>query len=72
MQKMNVSAKDLGKFAGKWVVIDTTKNKVIAAAKTFDEIAPLVTRGTKDKTPNNQIPAAFKVPKKNELRHYAL
>lgn len=66
MTIVNVSTKQMGKFAGMWVAIDTTKNKIIAAAKSFKDIAPLVTKSASDKTPDNRIPAAFKVPRKNE------
>ena len=56
----------MGKFAGMWVAIDTVKDRIVAVSKTLKGIAPLVTRSIKDKTPNEEIPAAFKVPRKNE------
>lgn len=56
----------MGQFAGKWVAIDTTKDKIIAVGETLKEIEPLVTRSVKDKTPDDKIPAAFKVPRKDE------
>lgn len=66
MKKLNVSTKQLGKFAGMWVAIDTTREKIVAAAKLFKQIAPLVTMSAGDKRPEAKIPAAFKVPRSNE------
>ncbi len=66
MKKVNVSTKLMGKFAGKWVAIDTTKDRVIAVGNKLKDIASLVTRSTKDKISDEKIPAAFKVPFKNE------
>lgn len=66
MKKVNVSTKNMGKFAGKWVAIDTTTDRIIAVGETLGEIEPLVTRSLKDKTPDEKIPAAFKVPRKDE------
>jgi len=66
MKKVNVSVKNMGQFAGKWVAVDTAKNRIIAVGETLKEIAPLVTRSVKDKTVDEKIPAAFKVPRKDE------
>ena len=66
MKKVNVSTKYMGRFAGKWVAIDTVKERIVAAADTLKEIAPIVTRSASDKTPDDRIPAAFKVPRKDE------
>jgi len=66
MKKVNVSTKYMGRFAGKWVVIDPLKNKVIAFAEQLKEIEPLITRLTSDKRPSGTVPAAFKVPRKDE------
>lgn len=66
MKKVNVSTKQIGKFAGKWVVIDPLKERVIAVGETLHEIAPLVTRHVTDKKPSGTVPAAFKVPRKDE------
>jgi len=71
MKKVNLSTKQLSKFAGMWVAVDTTREKIVAAAKSFKEIAPLVTKPVGSKTPDERIPAAFKVPRKNE-RYYIL
>lgn len=66
MKKINVSTKQIDRFAGMWIAIDTTKKKIIAAAKSFKEIAPFVSKAVGDKTPDDKIPAAFKVPRSNE------
>ncbi|MBM3209497.1 hypothetical protein FJZ40_04380 [Candidatus Shapirobacteria bacterium] len=66
MKKVNVSTKQMGKFAGKWVAIDPVKDRIIAVGDTLKEIGHLVTRGIKDKTPDEKIPAAFKVPRADE------
>lgn len=64
MQKVNVSAVNMGKFAGKWVAI--LEDRVIAVGETLKDIGPLVTRNVNDKRPDEQIAAAFKVPYKGE------
>ena len=64
MIRVNVSAKYMGKFAGKWVAI--LEDRVIAVGKTLKEIRPFVTRKITDKTPDHKIAAAFKVPTKKE------
>lgn len=66
MKKVNVSTKKIDQFAGKWVAIDEIKDRIVAVADTLAGISPLVTRKITDKTPDNQIPAAFKVPYKDE------
>lgn len=64
MQRVNVSTKQMGRFAGKWVAIDTAKNRIIAAGKTLEKIASLVTGTTEEK--NKILAAAFKVPRRDE------
>jgi len=66
MKKVNVSTKNIRQFAGKWVVIDPLKDKVIAVADTLEEIDPLITRSKDDKRASGTVPAAFKVPRKDE------
>lgn len=56
----------MGKFAGKWVVIDPLKDKIIAVGETLKEIDSLITRPASDKRPSGTVPAAFKVPYKGE------
>lgn len=64
MKKVNVSTKQMAKFAGKWIAVQ--KNRIVAVATKFSDIAPVVTKITGNKTPDDQIPAAFKVPRPNE------
>lgn len=71
MKRVNISTKEVGKFAGKWVVIDPVKDRVIAVGNTLDEIDSLITRSVDDKRPSGTVPAAFKVPRKDE-GHYIL
>lgn len=66
MKKVNVSTKQMGKFAGKWVVIDPVKDRVIAVGDTIKDIEPLITRPETDNRPSGTVPAAFKVPRKDE------
>lgn len=66
MKKINVSTKNLREFAGKWVVIDPVKDKVIAVADTLEEIDSLITRTKDDKRASGTVPAAFKVPRADE------
>ena len=66
MKKVNVSTRHMGKFAGKWIAIDTIKDRIIAVADTLKGIGSFVSRKTTDKTPDEQIPAAFKVPYADE------
>lgn len=61
-----MSTKQIGRFAGKWVVIDPVKDKVIAVGDTLQEIDSLITYSEKDKRPSGTVPAAFKVPRKDE------
>ena len=66
MRKVNVSTKNVRRFAGKWVVIDPLKDKVIAVGDTLEEIDSLITRKEDDKRPSGTVLAAFKVPRKDE------
>lgn len=64
---MNVSTKNMGQFAGKWVVIDPVKNTIIAAGETLKEIAPYVTHSIGEKIPPvGKAPFSFLVPRKDE------
>ena len=59
----------MNKFAGKWIVIDPKKEKIIAFGETLNDISPFVTRkvGSKDKfEPVGQAPYSFLVPRKDE------
>jgi len=72
MKKVNISTKQMGKFAGKWVAIDPIKDRIIAVGKNLEDIGPLVTRPISDKREPGTVPAAFKVPYKDEGPHYIL
>ena len=43
MKKVNVSTKNIGRFAGKWVVIDPVNETVIAVGENIEDIGALVT-----------------------------
>lgn len=64
MKKVNISVKQMGKFAGQWVAIKG--DKIVAAADTLREIGSLVTRKAGEKKSLEKMPAAFKVPYKGE------
>lgn len=66
MKKVNVPTSKMDKFAGKWIAIDPKKDRIVAVGDTLKEIGPLVSRPASDKTPSGILPAAFKVPRKNE------
>lgn len=67
MKKVNVSTKQMGKFAGKWVVIDPQKELIIAVGSTLREISPLVTHPVSKKIlPAGEAPYSFLVPRKDE------
>lgn len=63
---INVSTKFMNRFAGKWVAVDTIKERIVAVGETLSEIEPIVTLSVRDTTPDEKIPAAFKVPHKDE------
>lgn len=56
----------MNRFAGKWVAVDTIKERIVAVGETLSEIEPIVTRSVRDDIPDEKIPAAFKVPHKDE------
>ena len=66
MKKVNTPTRNMGRFAGKWVVIDPINDKVIAVGETLKDIDSLITRPAGDKRPAGTVPAAFKVPRKDE------
>ena len=66
MKKVNISTNKLDKFAGKWVVIDPQKERVIAIGETLRDIGPIVTRTTTDKHTAGTVPFAHKVPRSDE------
>ncbi len=67
MKKVNVSTKNIGQYAGKWVVIDPKKDQIIAVGSTLKEISPLVTHSVDEKKlPVGLAPFSFLVPRKDE------
>ena len=72
MKRVDVSTKQMGKFAGKWVVIDPLKQRVIAVGDELKDIGHLITRPASDKRSSGTVPAAFKVPYKDEGPYYVL
>lgn len=64
MKRVNIPTKNMGRFAGKWVAIDTQNDRIVASGKTLQEIAPFVTGKTSNK--DKIQAAAFKVPRKDE------
>ena len=64
MKKVNVPSEQMGKFEGKWVAIDTKKDRIIAVGETLQEISPFV---SSKKGEERKIKAsAFLVPRKDE------
>lgn len=66
MKRINVPAKKISTFAGKWVVIDPKKDRIIAVASNLKEIGPLVSRTPSDKHPAGTVPFSYRVPRKDE------
>ena len=64
MKSINVTTKNMSKYAGKWVAIDPEKDRIVAVGNTLKDISPLVSGKTigKDKI----AAASFKVPYKDE------
>lgn len=56
----------MGQYAGKWVAIDPVQDKIVAVGDTLSEIESFVTRPASDNRPSGTVPAAFKVPRKDE------
>jgi len=72
MKKVNISTKKMGQFAGKWVVINPLNDRIIAVGNELSDIDTLITRPASDNREPGTVPAAFKVPYKNEGPHYIL
>lgn len=66
MEKVNLPTKELDRFAGKWVVIDPKKDRIIAVGSTLKEVGSLVSRSKTDKNPAGTVPFSFLVPRKDE------
>lgn len=64
MKRIDVSTKKIAKFAGKWVAIDSVRDRIVAVGETLKEIAPLVSGKAGEE---EKIKAfSFKVPRKDE------
>lgn len=67
MKKVNVSTENIGRFAGKWVVINPVKETIIAVGETLEDIGSLVTHAADKKIPPvGKAPFSFLVPRKDE------
>jgi hypothetical protein len=66
MKKVNIPRTQMAKFAGKWVVVDPKKNRIIAVGETLKEISSLVVHSAPEKRPAGTVPYSFKVPRKDE------
>mgnify|MGYP001567303906 CR=1 FL=1 len=64
MKKVDVSTKNMGSFAGKWVAINPKTDRIIAVGETLKDISTLVSGkvGDKDKI----MAASYKVPRRDE------
>ena len=67
MKKINVSLQKMRRFAGKWVVIDPKRERIIAVGNSPKEISRLVVHGVEEKIlPVGEAPYSFLVPRKDE------
>lgn len=66
MKRVNTPTKNMDQYAGKWVVIDPIKNTIIAVGESLQDIDSLITRPANDPKASGTVPAAFKVPYKDE------
>ena len=67
MKRVNIPVKNISRFAGKWVVIDPKKEKIIAVGNTSKEISSLVVHKISEKIPPvGEAPYSFLVPRKDE------
>lgn len=72
MKKVNISTKRIDQFAGKWVAIDLSRQKIVAVGNELKDIDNIITRPANDPRPAGTVPAAFKVPYADEGPHYIL
>lgn len=66
VKRINVSIKQIDKYAGMWVVIDPVKDRIIAASESLKEIGPMVTHKEDETEPVGRAPYSFLVPQKDE------
>ncbi|MBU1246894.1 succinyl-CoA synthetase subunit alpha [Patescibacteria group bacterium] len=64
MSKRNNKIINLSKYAGKWVALQN--NQVIASGDSIYDIEKYVVRNKEEKIAIEKLPAAFKMPRKDE------
>lgn len=64
MKKINVSTKNMGRYAGQWVAIDPKKDRIVAVGKNLKDISPLVSGKVGEEAKIKAF--SFKVPRKDE------
>ncbi|MBU1246111.1 MAG: hypothetical protein KKB27_03875 [Nanoarchaeota archaeon] len=64
MTKQNNKKINLSKYEGKWVAVQN--NQVIASGDSIYDIEKYVVRNKEEKIMLEKLPAAFKVPRKDE------
>lgn len=68
MKKVNVPTNKMGKFEGKWIVINPMVDRIVAVGETLSDVSKLVTHSADDKNvkPVGQASYSFLVPRKDE------
>lgn len=66
MKRVNIPTNKMDQFAGKWVAIDPVKDVIVAVGDTLKDIDSFITYPLDEKRPPETVPAAFKVPYKDE------
>lgn len=66
MKKLNIPARQIGKFAGKWVALDPVKQKIIASGNSLTDVAPATNKAENRRLPVEKSPYVFLVPRKDE------
>ena len=66
MKKLNISAGQIGKFAGKWVALDPIKKIIIASGDSLEDVAPAVNQSKTRNLTVEKSPYVFLVPRKDE------
>ena len=64
MKKVNVSTKNMGQFAGKWVAINPQIERIVAVGETLKDISSLVSGKVGEEAKIKAF--SFKVPRKDE------
>lgn len=67
MKKVNTSTKNIGRYAGKWVVIDPKSERIVAVGDSPREISSFVVHGVEEKIlPVGEARYSYLVPRKDE------